>query len=135
MSFEPALAQELKTIPELQNRVYPLDAPEANAEQGVPYLIYASSEGLRDKTLSGYLESKEVRGELNIIARRYGDMKAITKQVVAILMSFEGRQIGTNGPYISEITYQAPVELYEPQPDLYRCMIEFTVYFDEEDET
>jgi len=131
MSFEPALVQELKTIPELQNRVYPLFAPEANAEQGVPYLIYASSEGLRDKTLSGYLESKEVRGELNIIAKRYGDMKAITKKVVALLISFEGRQIGANGPFIEELTYQMPVELYEAQPDLHRCVIEFQVYFEE----
>ena len=131
MSFEPALVQELKTIPELQNRVYPLFAPEANAEQGVPYLIYASSEGLRDKTLSGYLESKEVRGELNIIAKRYGDMKAITKKVVALLISFEGRQIGANGPFIEELTYQMPVELYEAQPDLHRCVIEFEVYFEE----
>jgi len=132
MSFEPALAQELKTIPELQNRVYPLYAPEANAEQGVPYLIYASSEGLRDKTLSGYLESKEVRGELNIIARRYGDMKAITRLVIALLVDMIGRKIGTDGPYIKDISYQHPVEMYEPQPDLYRCLVEFTAYFDEE---
>jgi len=131
MSFEPALAQELKTIPELQNRVYPLDAPEANAEQGVPYLIYASSEGLRDKTLSGYLESKEVRGELNIIAKRYGDMKAITKKVVALLVGFEGRRIGSGGPYIEAVEYQMPVELYEELPKLYRCVVEFSAYFAE----
>lgn len=132
MSFEPALAQELKTIPELQNRVYPLDAPEVNAKQGVPYLIYVSSEGLRDKTLGGYLDSKEVRGELNVIAARYGDMKAITKKVVALLIGMQGRSIGTNGPYIEEVTYQMPVEIYENQPKLYRCIIEFSVYFEED---
>lgn len=131
LDFEPALVQELKVIPELQNRIYPLDAPEANAGQGVPYLIYGSSEGLRDKSLEGYMQSKEVRAELNIIAKRYGDMKAITKQVIAILLSFEGRQMGTGGPYIEELIYQAPVELYEAQPDLIRTVIEFTVYFKE----
>jgi hypothetical protein len=129
MSFEPALAHELKTIPELQNRVYPLDAPEATKHNGVPYLIYASSEGLRDKTLGGYLDSKEVRAELNVIAARYGDMKAIAKKVVALIVDMEGRQIGTDGPFIEEITYQMPVELYESQPDLYRCVIDFEVYF------
>jgi len=133
MSFEQALVQELKTISALENRIYPLTAPEATASGGVPYLIYASSEGLRDKTLGGYLDSKEVRGELNIITERYSDIKVITKQVVALLISFEGRRIGTNGPFIEEVAYQMPIEFYEAQPDLYRCLVEFSVYFAEED--
>lgn len=129
--FEQALVQELNSITALGGRIYPLFAPEATKHNGVPYLIYASSEGLRDKTLGGYSDSKEVRGELNIIAERYADMKAITKKVVALLISFEGRQIGTGGPYIEEVTYQMPVELYEAQPGLHRCVIEFQVYFEE----
>jgi len=132
VDFEPALVQELKTITALENRIYPLTAPEATASSGVPYLIYASSEGLRDKTLGGHLESKEVRAELNIIAKRYGDMKAITKQVIALLIGFEGRQIGVDGPFIEELTYQMPVEMYESQPQLHRCVVEFSAYFAEE---
>jgi len=132
MSFEPALVQELKTITALENRIYPLTAPEATASGGVPYLIYASSEGLRDKTLGGHLNSKEVRAELNIIAKKYSDMKAITKQVIALLITFEGRQIGTDGPFIEELTYQMPVEMYESEPGLYRCVVEFSAYFSEE---
>lgn len=128
--FEPALVQELKSIAALENRIYPLFAPEAVKKNGVPYLIYASSEGLRDKVLGGHLESKEVRGELNVITSLYSDMKAITKQVIAILLSFEGRRIGTNGPLIEELTYQMPVEMYEPQPDLHRCVVEFSAYFE-----
>lgn len=131
MDFEPALVQELMTIIELQGRIYPLTAPEANAGQGVPYLVYGSSEGLRDKTLGGYLKSKRVRGEINIIAKRYAVMKAITKQVVALLISFEGRQLGVDGPFVEELTYQEPVEIYESQPNLERCVIEFEVYFEE----
>jgi hypothetical protein len=128
VDFEPALVQELKTITALENRIYPLTAPEATASGGVPYLIYSSSEGLRDKTLGGHLESKEVRAELNIIAKRYSDMKAITKQVIALLIGFEGRQIGTDGPFIEELTYQMPVEMYESEPGLYRCVVEFSAY-------
>ncbi|WP_080833208.1 tail completion protein gp17 [Cohnella massiliensis] len=134
MSFEPALVQELKTITALENRIYPLTAPEATASSGVPYLIYASSEGLRDKTLGGHLESKEVRAELNIIAKKYSDMKAITKQAVALLVGFEGRAIGTDGPFIQEIIYQSPVEIYENQPDLYRCVVEFSAFIGEDDD-
>jgi len=130
MSFEPALVQELKTITALENRIYPLTAPEATASNGVPYLIYASSEGLKDKTLGGHLESKEVRAELNIIAKKYSDMKAITKQVITLLITFEGRQIGTDGPFIEELTYQMPVEMYESEPGLYRCVVEFSAYFE-----
>lgn len=134
MNFEAALTYELKTdIPALENRVYPLTAPEATAGQGVPYLIYASSEGLRDKALDGYMQSKAVHVEVNIICARYGDMKAITRQVIALLIGMEGRAIGVGGPFIEELTYQQdPVEIYENQPGLYRCMVEFTAYFDEE---
>lgn len=131
MNFEEALTQELNTITALQDRVYPLVALEATAGNGVPYLVYGSSEPLREKTIGGYLESGEVRAELNIIAKRYADMKAITKQVVALLIGFEGRQIGTDGPFIEELTYQQPVEVYEDQPALYRCVVEFDVYFDQ----
>lgn len=132
MDFEPALVQELNTITALGGRIYPLFAPEATKHNGVPYLVYASSEGVRDKTLGGYLKSKEVRGELNIITERYSDLKAITKQVVALLVGFEGRRIGADGPYIEEIAYQMPVEMYESQPQLHRCVVEFSAYFAEE---
>lgn len=129
MTFESALVQELRSIERLEGRIYPLFAPEANKHNGIPYLIYGSSEGLRDKSLNGYMNSKEVRGELNIIAERYSEMKAITKEVIALLVSFEGRQIGVDGPYISEVSYQMPVEMYENQPDLYRSSIEFSIFY------
>lgn len=133
LDFEPALRQELIAIPEVHNRVYPLDAPEATKHNGVPYIIYSSSEGLRDKAITeGYLSSKEVRGEINVIAERYSEMKAITKKVIAILLSFPGRQIGSGGPYIDDLTYEMPVELYEVQAALYRCPIEFSVFYKED---
>lgn len=132
MKFEPALKQELSVITALNNRIYPLNSPEAKAGNGVPYLIYGSSEGLRDKSLGeGYLSGKTVRGELNVVATRYSEMKSITAEVVDILISMEQRVIGTNGPYIQELTYSAPVELYESLPNLYRCVIDFEVYFKE----
>lgn len=131
--FEAALRQEIvDAVPALGGRVYPLFAPEAVKKNGVPYLIYGSSEGLRDKSLDGYMESKEVRGELNVIADRYADMKAITRQVVALLIGFEGRRIGADGPFIEAVEYQMPVEMYESQPDLHRCVVEFSVFHKEE---
>lgn len=131
MNFEPALVQELKTIAAFGNRVYPHVAPEAKAGNGVPYLIYISSEGRRTKTLDGFHTSKHVNGELNVIAARYADMKALTTNVIDLLIGMEQRVIGTGGPYIQELTYNDPVEFYEEQPKLLRCLIDFEVYFDQ----
>jgi hypothetical protein len=124
--FEQALEQELKTIAALNNRVYPLYSSE---DIKSPYLIYASSEGLRTKTMDGYQPGKKVSGELNVIAPRYEQMKMITAQVIELIIGMTGRSIGTSGPFIQELIYDTPVELYEPQPKLYRCVIDFEVYF------
>lgn len=129
MSFEGALVVELKTIAALNNRIYPLTAPETSFDLTQPYLIYGSSEGLRTKEMGGYQTGKTVRGELNVIAPKYADIKSITASVVDKLVSFEGRTIGTGGPFIQEIIYGEPVELYEEAPKLYRCVIDFEVYF------
>lgn len=133
MTFEAALISELAAaIPALGGRIYPVSAPEANRNGGTPYAIVVSSEGLRDKTLDGYMDSKSVPGEINIIAPSYSTVRAITKQVVALLIGMEQRTIGSDGPFIEELTYEQPVELYEEKPDMYRCLVEFTAYFDEE---
>jgi len=130
MNFEPALAQELKSIMALDGRVYPLTAPETAFDLNKPYLIYGSSEGLRTKEISsGYQSGKMVSGELNVIAPRYADMKSITAEVIDLLVGMERRTIGSSGPFIQELTYEEPVELYEDQPKLYRCVIDFEVYF------
>lgn len=131
MNFEAALTVELETIAALENRIYPLTAPETSFDLTKPYLVYGSSEGLRTKTLGGYHSGKSVEGEINVIAPRYADMKSITAAVVDVLVSMEQRVIGTGGPYIQELTYETPVELYEEAPKLYRCLIDFEVYFDQ----
>ncbi|MBD0381286.1 tail completion protein gp17 [Paenibacillus sedimenti] len=127
--FEEAMTEEFETITALGGRVYPVFAPEANAGQGVPYLIYTSSAGVRTKTQDGYQTGREVRGELNVITARYADLKTLVNAVIEKFISFAQRSIGTDGPYIQEVTYEQPVELYEPEPKLHRCVIEFEVYY------
>lgn len=129
MNFETALEQELKTIAAFEGRVYPLVAKETKAKNGVPYLIYSSSEGLRTKSIGGYQTGKTVSGEINVVAARYEDIKAITASVIDLLVTMEQRTISTGGPYIQEFTYEEPVELYEEAPKLYRCLIDYDVYF------
>lgn len=129
MDFEEALTMELKTISQVENRVYPLTAPEKTK---IPYIVYTSPDALRVNTVTnGYLPDKTVEGEINIIAARYSTMKQITSQVIDMLVGMSRREIGTGGPYISEMIYEKPVELYEAQVNLYRCLIDYKAHFKE----
>jgi hypothetical protein len=125
MEFEPAIVLELEAIEGLSSKVFPLVATEGVA---APYIAYVSSEGLRDKSLTGYMESKAIDVELNIMARTYKEMKHLTKTVLDKVIGFQSRAIGEVGPFIQELTYQKPVELYEHQPKLHRCVIDITFY-------
>lgn len=129
MTFEAALAQELKAIAALSNRVYPLEAPEANKNGGTPYVIFVSSEGQRTKTLDGYQGGKTVAGEVNVVGDDYNELRTVTSSVIDLLVGMEQREIGTGGPFIQALTYEQPREFYEEQPKLFRCLIDFEVYF------
>lgn len=127
MDFEAALTMELKTIPDVQNRVYPLNAPE-NAPS--PYIIYTSSEGARTNTVTdGYLSDRMVQGEINIVAPKYAIMKQVTRKVIDLLIGMNQRKIGVDGPYINEMTYEEPTELFEHQVSMFRCVIGFRTYY------
>ncbi|MBO9598633.1 MAG: DUF3168 domain-containing protein [Cohnella sp.] len=133
MIFEEALVMELKSITALNDHVYPLNAPEKVRKTGAPYLIYISSQGVRTKTLGGYRGGKRVSVELNVVASTYESMKEITASVIKLIEGMEQRTIGEDGPYLQEVTYEEPVELYESAPALFRCLIDFTTFFEEVD--
>jgi hypothetical protein len=124
MDFEEALRAELSSIIEINNKVFPLNAPEGTL---APYIVYVSSEGLQEKTLDGYLDSKEIECEINILHSGYGSMKALTKEVLSKILSFQGRVIGLEGPYIHDLTYEKPAEIYENEVSLYRSVLEIKV--------
>lgn len=132
MIFDKALVSELKGIASTQGCVYPLNAPEKVRKSGVPYIIYSSSAGVRTKSIGeGYSGGKQVSVEVNVVTGTYELMKAMTADVVTLLEDMECREIGTGGPYIQELTYFEPVEFYETEAQLYRCSIEFNVFFEE----
>jgi hypothetical protein len=126
MNFEEALVVELSSISGLINKVFPLSAPEG---VNPPFVVYVSSEGVQDKTLEGYLDSKEIVCELHIVHSSYGNLKPLTKQVLAKLQSFCGRNIGVNGPFIKNFTYDTPAEIFEREVNLYRSSFDITVKF------
>lgn len=126
MSFEGDLKTELAAVTAIANKIYPLTAPEGTQ---APYLVYISSEGLPDKSLDGYLTSKRVSCELNIVGANYAAMKSLTASVLEIIRSFQGRTIGISGPFIQDVSLEEPVELYESQVKMYRCNTDVKFYF------
>lgn len=125
LNFEEALTHELNLIPALSGKVYPMSVPGKSA----PYAQYESSYGQQDKDLQGYQESKAVGCEINLLAASYASLKSVMDDVMPVLCGFEQRVIGVGGPYIQELTYDEPVETYEPATKLNRCIISFKVHF------
>lgn len=130
MTFEAALRAELMTITSLNNKVFPMRAPEGTE---APYLIYTTTLGDYDKSLEGWHKSKGVTVELNVIHDRASAVRALGREVQVLVMGFEGRQLASTGPLIDEIVFEGEgVELYEAQADVYRKVISFKTYFKEE---
>ncbi|MCP8969723.1 DUF3168 domain-containing protein [Ectobacillus ponti] len=127
MLFEEALRAELSALDGLNNKVFPLNATEGTAP---PFVVYVSNNGVQDKTLSGYLSTREVECEINIIHGTYSSMKALSQQVLEKILSFQGRIIGgQNGILIRNVTYHSPVELYESEILCYRSVLEVKFRF------
>jgi len=130
MTFEAALRTELVTITSLNNKVFPMRAPEGTE---APYLIYTTTLGDYDKSLEGWHKSKGVTVELNVIHDRAASVRSLAREVQALVMGFEGKRLATTGPLIDEIIFEGEgVELYEAQVDLYRKVISFKIYFKED---
>lgn len=130
MNFEEALRDELSSITSLSNKVFPLNAPEGTK---APYVIYVSNDGVLDKSFEGYLKTRVVDCEINILHKSYGGLKSLAKDVLDKVKSFQSRNIGgiltKDGPFIQNITYSKPVEIYESEVKLYRSVIDIKVKF------
>lgn len=130
MTFEAALRAELVTIEDLGNKVFPIRAPEGT---GAPYLIYLTGVGDYDKSLDGWHKSKGVPVELNIIHDSATKLRALAREVQSLVMGFEGKKLATAGPHVDEVAFDGDgVEMYEPQADLYRKIINTRIYYEEE---
>lgn len=127
MRFEEALAYELQTIPAFTDSVFPLVVSEG---KNAPYLAYMSNEGVKLKTLSGYIDRKNISAEVNLVAKSYPDVKELTTLVMDKIISFQFRAIGDGtGPYIQDVSFnEDPKEGYEASTDSYMSTITFQVY-------
>lgn len=124
MDFETALTNELNAVAGI-GKVFPL-----NVIEGIkaPFCVYESSDGIQEKTLSGYVVSNEINGTIYVIQSSYASLKTVSKAVITKLQSFQSRVIGgTGGVMVLDVEYQKVREMYDSQMLLYQCEIDFTV--------
>lgn len=126
--IEKALRYELNKVIGLENKIFPMNAPEG---QKAPYLVYITrKKPLKD--LDGVTENKECYLILNILCSSYLEMKDITKKIEDIIIKFPLKSIGEGNLYIQDIDITDISESYEEQLKLHRGIITFTVYYKEE---
>ena len=125
--IESALrAKLIEEIPELQDSIYPTNAPETATK---PYLVYARLRTEKIKTLQGITDNEYITFMFSIMAPKYSDMRNLTKQVEDFLISLPKRTIGDY--YIEDIDINNITEQYEHELKVNRGIIDFTIYFKE----
>jgi hypothetical protein len=126
--METALRSKLaQEIPELENQIYPTNAPEGS--QG-PYLVYARINTRKTKTLEGYTNKESLSYMFSIMATKYSDMVRVRKQVEDLLLSLPQTEIGnTNKFYVEDIDINNVDEQYEHELKVNRGIIDFTIYY------
>lgn len=126
--IEKALRYELNKVSELQNKIFPMNAPEG---QKPPYLVYITRKN-HLKDLDGVTEDRECYLILNILCSSYFEMKDITKKIEDIIIKFPLKSTGKENLYIQDIDITDISESYEEQLKLHRGIITFKVYYKEE---
>lgn len=126
--METALRLELiQAIPELNNQIYPTNAPEGS--QG-PYLVYARISTDKTKTLEGYENKGAISYMYSIMATKYSDMVRVRQQVEKLLLSLPGNSIGKDSSFfIEDLNINNIDEQYEHELGVNRGIIDFTIYY------
>lgn len=131
--LETALRYELiKAIPELNNQVFPTNAPESATK---PYLVYMRSGTTLTKTLQGYTGQEDLSFVFNIMAPKYSDMSRIRQKVKEMLLGLPKTTIGgSNRYFVEDLSINTIDEQFEHQLGVNRGIVDFTIYFKKENE-
>lgn len=129
--MDKALRYELNAIPEIQNKIYPVHAPEGKKP---PYLVYMKSYFRQLKTFDGLKKEHEATYLLNILCDSYAETQVLTKKVKDKIKTFPLRTVGNDGIYVQEITFNNVSDTYENELGLHRSIIEVTIYYKRSDE-
>ncbi len=117
----------LKAIPELNNQIYPTNAPE---EATKPYLVYSRISTKKIKTLEGYTDKQGLSFMFSIMATKYGDMVNLRDKVEKMLLSLPQNKIGSdNSIFVEDLSINNIDEIWERQLNVNRGIIDFTIYY------
>jgi len=126
--MEAALRAELiRNIPELENSIYPTNAPEESAK---PCLVYTRISTDLGKTMEGYGDSGSYDYMFSCMAKRYGDMKTLTDKVTDFLKSLPKHYIveEEETAFVEDIVINNISFTWEPELKVNRGIIDFTIY-------
>lgn len=126
IDFEQSLKTELSAITGLSSKVFPLNAPIGTE---APYVTYESSGVNEDKALDGFLDTGELSCTVEVLGSTYASAKQLSPLIRTKIKSFIGRAIGNGGPFVQDVEFEQNIEMYEPNMNLFRVIINFTVYF------
>lgn len=125
MNFEEALVIEFGSIEAITGKVFPLYTGEGVEP---PFLVYISSEGSSEKSLTQFYDTRVISCEVHIVGNSYGEMKAIEREIIDIIKSFRNRVIGgIGGPFVHTVGYEQPSEMFEGDTQIYRASFDMRV--------
>lgn len=127
MNFEQALRSELILVTNLSNKVFPLNVPEGVS---APFLIYSKANTDYVKSMDGTSTTRVGRYDLDIVTPTYTGLQDLIIAIKNKILTFEGRVIGTLGPFVQSVIIDNIVELFEEKVMFYRANMEIRFYYE-----
>ena len=122
MNIEQSLKTQLLAIEGLNNKVFPIFAPQ---DTKTPYLVYSLTGTERSRDLYiNYNGLVEARYEVKLFHTNYSSLVAIRD---AIITKLKTMNIGAQ-----EISITSDLIMYQSNVFLYQAVIEFSIYYKEE---
>ena len=121
MNIEQALKTQLSAIEGLNNKVFPIFAPQ---DTKIPYLTYSLNATERSRDLhTNYNGLVESRYELRLFHTNYANLVTIRDSIITKLKTMN---IGAQ-----EIDITSDSVIYQSNVFSYQAVIEFNIYYEE----
>ena len=117
MTFDEGLREELKSIVNLNKRVYPIVAPEGIKP---PFVVYRKSRSKYSKDLAGIITDVEGTYEIIVICDDYKTLDILIEEIKKKLIKVLFRRIGETGPIINNLELEDLGNEYIYQPNAYK---------------
>lgn len=120
--LEKDLVGKLKEVTLVNNKFYPLIAPEGTIP---PYLVYSKVSSSRGYTLSGYNGTSTARMQISCYAKSYLEVKNVAQQVIKTL------ELWSNAKNIQGAFNENEIDMYDEETQLYHTPVDFIIDYKE----